>query len=177
MLELNDLDRILLIIVGIGACIGLYRGFFKEAVGIAGLVLAAIAANFASPYARPYARQFIESETLASILVWVLAFVVAMFLLTRIAILLDKAMDSISLGWLNRLAGGVVGALKYCVIVALLISLVEVICAHIEIPAVKQYLDHSALVPRLHQLIDVITPWASEHILKPALELLNKSSS
>ena len=173
-MEFNDLDRIILIIVGIGACIGLYRGFFKEAVGIAGLVLAAIAANLASPFVKPFASGFIESETLASIVVWLVLFFLTMFLLGKLAILLENAMEAISLGFINRLAGGVVGALKYCLIVALLISLVEVVIAHVEIDSVKQYLEGSSLVPRIHQLVDVITPWASEHILKPALELLKK---
>ncbi|MBP5499161.1 MAG: CvpA family protein, partial [Bacteroidales bacterium] len=71
---LNDLDRIIIIIVGIGACIGLYRGFFREAIGIAGIVLAAIAANLASPFTKPYASSFIESDTIASIVVWVIVF-------------------------------------------------------------------------------------------------------
>jgi len=173
-MPINDLDRIILIIVGIGACIGLYRGLFKEAVGIAGLVLAAIAANLASPFTKPFASRFIESETLASIVVWIIVFFVAMFVLNRLAVLLDKFMDSISLGWINRLGGGLIGALKYCIIVALIISLLEVITAHIEIEKLNQYLETSSLVPRIHQLIDVITPWASEHILKPTLELLNK---
>lgn len=171
---LNDLDRIILIIVGIGACIGLYRGFFREAIGIAGIVLAAIAANLASPFTKPFANNFIESETIASIVVWVIVFFFSMFLLNRLAVLLDQFMDSISLSWINRLAGGLIGALKFCIIVALIISLLEVITAHVEIEKLKQYLETSSLVPRIHQLIDVITPWASEHILKPTLELLNK---
>lgn len=172
-MPLNDLDRIILIIIGIGACIGLYRGFFKEAVGIAGLVLAAIAANLASPFTKPYANQFIESETLASIVVWLIVFFLAMFLLNRLAVLLDHFMDSISLGWINRLGGGVVGALKFGIFVALLISLCEVITAHVDLPKMQQYLETSSLVPRIHHLIDIAAPWASEHILKPTLELLN----
>ena len=170
---LNDLDRIILIFIGIGACIGLYRGFFKEAVGIAGLVLAAIIANLASPYTKPFANQFIESETLASIVVWLVVFFLAMFLLNRLAVLLDNFMDSISLGWVNRLGGGVIGALKFGIFVALLISLCEVITAHVDLPKMQQYLETSSLVPRIHRIIDVAAPWASEHILKPTLELLN----
>ena len=173
-MPLNDLDRIILIIIAIGGCIGLYRGFFREAVGIAGLVIAAIAANLASPFTQPLASRFIESETLASIIAWILVFIIAMFVLSRLAVLLDEFMSSISLGWLNRLAGGLVGALKFCIIVALVVSLLEVITAHVEIEMIKERLETSSLVPRIHQLIDIITPWASEHILKPTLELLNK---
>ena len=53
----NDLDIVILVFVGIGACIGLFRGFFKEVVGTIGLVLAAIAANYLSPYALPHLGQ------------------------------------------------------------------------------------------------------------------------
>ncbi len=172
-MELNDLDYIIIVIVGIGACIGLYRGFFKEAVGIAGLVLAAIAASLASPFTKPIASRYIESDMVASVVVWLLVFILAMFLLSRLAILLDNLMDSISLGWVNNLAGGVIGALKYILILALIISLIEVICANVEIDGLKEHLEGSALVPRIHQLVDIITPWASEHIVKPALDLLN----
>ena len=169
---MNDLDKLILLTVGIGACIGLYRGFFKEAVGTLGLLLAAIAANFVSPYARPHLGDMIESETLASIIVWFVVFLLSMFLLKRVAYLLNRVMRSVDLSWLNRLAGGLFGAVKYLLIVALALSVIEVVCAHVEGLKVQSYLQGSTLVPYIHQMVDVITPWASQHILSPALEML-----
>lgn len=169
---MNDLDKIILLIVGVGACIGFSRGFFKEAVGTVGLVLAAIAANFVSPYAHPHLGSWIESETLSAIIIWVVVFVLAMFLLKKISYLMTRIMKSIQLGWVNRLAGGLFGVIKYCLIVTLAISIIEVVCAHVSGLKVQGYLDGSMLVPQLHQLVGIITPWTSEHILGPALQML-----
>lgn len=169
---MNDLDKIILLIVGIGACIGLFRGFFKEAVGTVGLVLAAIAANFVSPYAHPHLGDWVENETLSAIIIWVVVFLLAMFLLKKASYLMTRVMKSIQLGWVNRLAGGLFGAIKYSLIVALAISVIEVACAHVTGLKVQGYLEGSILVPQLHQLVDIITPWTSEHILGPALQML-----
>lgn len=171
---MNDVDKVILVIVGIGACIGLYRGFFKEAVGTIGLLLAAIAANYVSPYVRPYVGQWIESETISAIVVWAISFIIAMILLNWIAYLLGRLMHSAQLGWVNRLAGGILGGVKNCLIVALIVSIVEVLCAHVEGLTLQSCLEHSVIIPYLHQLVDVITPWASQHILGPALEMLKQ---
>lgn len=168
----NDLDIVILVFVGIGACIGLFRGFFKEVVGTIGLVLAAIAANYLSPYALPHLGQMMDNATLAAIIVWVVIFVLCMFLMHRIAYLLGRLMKSIDLNWLNRLAGGAFGAIKFCLIAALAISVIEVACANVEGLKVQAYLKGSQLVPEIHRLVDIVMPWASEHILGPALEML-----
>lgn len=171
---MNDVDQIILIIVGIGACIGLYRGFFKEAVGTLGLLLAAIAANCVSPYARPHVGQWVESETVSAIIIWVVVFMLSMFLLNKVAYLLARLMRSVQLGWVNRLAGGLFGGIKYSLIVALAVSVIEVACAHVQGLKIQPYLESSVIVPHLHQLVDVVTPWASQHILGPALEMLRE---
>ncbi len=170
----NDLDIVILIFIGIGACIGLFRGFFKEVVGTIGLVLAAIAANYISPYAQPHLGQMMDNVTLASIIVWVVIFVLCMFLLQRIAYLLQRVMRSIDLSWLNRLAGGVFGAVKHGLIAALAISVIEVACANVEGLRIQSYLQGSKLVPEVHRLVDTVMPWAYQHILSPALEMLKE---
>ena len=169
---MNDLDHILLFIIGIGACIGLYRGFFREAISTLGLVLAVIAANYVSPYARPHLGEWVESETVSAVVIWVVVFLLSMFVLNKAAYLLGRLMKSVRLGWVNRLAGGVFGALKYVLILALAISVIEVVCAHVEGLRIQPMLQESQLVPYIHQLVDVVSPWISEHILGPALQML-----
>lgn len=166
------LDHLILLMVGIGACIGLFRGFFREIVATVGLLLAVIAANFVSPYARPYLDWF-KSETVSAVIVWMVSFFLVMFLLSRLASLLDRLMQSVELGCLNRFAGGLFGAMQYCLLAALFLSLVEVICAHAtDLTQLQQWLHDSRIAPYLHRMIDLISPWASQHILAPALELL-----
>ena len=169
---MNDLDHILLLIVGIGLCIGLYRGFFREAIGTVGLVLAVIAANYISPYARPHLGQWVESETVSAIFIWAVIFMLSMFILNKLAYLLGRMMRSVHLGWLNRLAGGLFGAVKYCLILALAISIIEVVCSNVEGLRIQAYLEGSQLVPLIHQMVDVISPWISQYILSPALHML-----
>lgn len=170
----NDLDIVILVFIGVGACIGLFRGFFKEIVGTIGLLLAAIAANYISPYATPHLGDWVDNATLAAIIVWVVIFLVTMFLMHRIAYLLHRVMKAVSLGWVNRLAGGLFGAIKYCLIAALAISVIEVACSYVQGLKIQPYLQGSTLVPIIHQVVDTVTPWASEHILTPALEMLRK---
>lgn len=171
---MNDLDILLLVFVGIGAWIGIYRGFFKEVVGTLGLLIASIAANFLSPYALPHLGQMMDNATLAAIIVWVVIFVLSIFLMRRVAYLLGRIMKSIDLNWLNRLAGGAFGGIKFCLIAALAISVIEVACANVEGLKIQPYLQGSQLVPYIHDLVNIVMPWASEHILTPALEMLRK---
>ena len=171
---MNDLDYLILIILAIGVCIGLYRGFLKEAVGTLGLVLAAMAANFVSPYARPRLNEWVESETIAAVVVWLVTFLLAMFLLNKAAYLLGRVLRSVQLSWVNRLAGGLFGGIKYTLIIALSLMIVEFVCAHVDGLKVQTYLSGSRLVPVVHQVVDIVMPWASEHILDPALEMLKE---
>lgn len=168
---MSEFDYLILFVIGIGACIGLWRGFFHEVVSTIGLLLAVIAANFASPYVRPYITWF-ENETISAIIVWLIIMVLAMALLKLLAHLLDELMSSIALGGINRLAGAVVGAIKYCLLATLLISGMEVFCAHFPTPRFQAWLADSIFVPYLHFIFDIVSPWASQHILAPALELI-----
>jgi len=174
MVNLNNLDIIILIFIGVGACVGLFKGFFKEIVGTMGILLAAIAANYVSPYATPHIGDWIDNATLAAIIVWVVVFVLSMFLMARVAYLLNRVMKAIELGWLNRLAGGLFGAIKYILIAALAISVIEVACSYVDGLKIQTYLKSSTLVPIIHEIVDLVMPWASEHILTPALEMLRK---
>lgn len=171
---MNELDTVILVFIAVGTLIGLFRGFFKEVVGTIGLLVAAIVANFVSPYTVPYFGEWISNEKIAAIVVWAIVFVATMFLESKVAYLLSRVMRAAQLGWLNRFAGGVFAAIKYCLIAALLISLLEIICSHVEELKIAAYLHESKVVPYLHDAVDLIMPWCSEHILSPALEMLRK---
>ena len=171
---MNILDQVIIAIIIVGAIVGLFRGFFKEVAGTIGLLVAAIVANYVSPYTIPYFGNWISNETLAAIIVWLLVFVVTMLIMNQIAALLSKLMSAASLGWINRLAGFVFAAIKYCLLIALVISVLEIICAQVDLFNMKDYLEGSSVVPKLHSVVDIVMPWCYEHILHPALELLKK---
>ena len=65
--------------------------------------------------------------TFAQILAFVVIWIVVPLLFLLVAALLTKAMGSVSLGWLNRWLGAGLGALKFLLLVSLLICVVEFI--------------------------------------------------
>ena len=158
------LDKVILLIIAIGVAIGMYHGFFREAVSTIGVVVAAIAANSVVPYGTPYVRTWIESPQLASLTLWLVTFLLVMFVLSRLAALLEKVMQAICLGWISRLAGGLFGGIKVCLVSAIVVSLLELLCAHVEGLALQPYLEQSHLTGYLHQLLGVIAPIVTELI-------------
>ena len=172
--DMNELDIIILCFIAAGAITGLFRGFFKEIVGTIGVLVAAIVANIVSPYTIPTLGSWISNKALAAIFVWAVVFIAMMFLMNAIATLLSKMISAMQMGWINRLAGGAFGAIKFCLIAALLVSLVEIVVSYIDSQTISGYLNGSKCVPLLHEMVDIIMPWCSEHILKPAIELLKR---
>lgn len=172
---MSNFDLILLALIAAGAVMGLFRGFLKEVVGTFGLLIAAIMANLASPYGMEYAGDLVGDGRGASMLVWVVTFILAMIVLGWVAHLLDKVLSSASLGWLNRLAGGVFGGLKFALICSLLIYLLQVACSFIKGLSIQEQIEQSTIVPLLNDIVSIVMPWVSEHILNPAVELLKNT--
>ena len=67
MHQLNNLDVIILIVVGISALIALSRGLMKEVLSIAGWILATTAIIYLMPIFTPIASIYIKSGTMAGI--------------------------------------------------------------------------------------------------------------
>ncbi len=67
MQQLNNLDVIILIVVGISALIALSRGLVKEVLSIVGWVLGTVAIIYLMPVLTPFAKLYIESGWLAGI--------------------------------------------------------------------------------------------------------------
>lgn len=166
-------DQILLAFIILGAVIGLFHGFFREVVGTIGILIAVIAANYIAPLAGENLSALFSNERVASVVVWLTAFLFTMVVLVLLARLLDRIFSTLAMGWLNRLGGAVFGAVKHLLIAALLIALLEVVCSHVSGLKIASYLQESKVIPYIHQLVDVISPWAAEHILAPALKMLN----
>lgn len=67
MHQLNNLDVIILIVIGISALIALSRGLIKEVLSIIGWVLGVAAIVYMLPILTPFAKLYIESGWLAGI--------------------------------------------------------------------------------------------------------------
>lgn len=82
MQQLNNLDVIILIVVGISALIALSRGLVKEVLSIIGWVLGTVAIIYLLPVLTPFAKIYIESGWLAGVVTSL--FILILFLIVWI---------------------------------------------------------------------------------------------
>lgn len=150
------LDIILLSFIAIGIAVGLCRGFFKELVGTVGLLIAILVANVVAPMGKGYIVGYVGDDTAAVVLVWIIVFIILMLAMHGIAYLLGKLMKAVSLGWLNRLAGGLFAGLKYFMIAALIVCVCNILCNKFDGFVLKPYMEESQMVPFILRISEMI---------------------
>lgn len=122
------IDILLLCGLGVGAVRGFMKGFLRQLATVLGLVAGLLAARalYAS-LAEFLCPTVTESMTVAQILAFLLIWIAVPLAFALVARLLTKAMEAVSLGWLNRLLGAALGLLKALLLTSLLISALEYI--------------------------------------------------
>lgn len=125
---MTTLDIIILVVLGAGAIVGFSKGFLKQLASLLGLVAGLLIAK--ALYATVAERVFLpltDSLTVAQGIAFVVIWLAVPLAFLLLASLLTKAMEAVSLGWVNRLLGAVLGALKAALLVSLLVCVVEYI--------------------------------------------------
>ena len=122
--KVNYLDIIILLPIIYGLVRGLMRGFVVECAAITGMIAGLIAARiWAPPFAAKILQVLEMPEGLAQSLSYVLLFVGVTLFCKAIARLINRLLKAISLSWLNRLAGGLFGGLKWALIISVVLNL------------------------------------------------------
>ncbi len=125
MQQLNNLDVIILIVVGISALIALSRGLVKEVLSIIGWVLGTMAIIYLLPILTPFAKLYIESGWLAGVATAL--FILILFLIVWIMTtgrLVGKIRSS-KLSNIDRLLGLFFGIARAFLLVVLFYILVS----------------------------------------------------
>ena len=120
MEQLNNLDVVFLIIVGISALVGIVRGMTKEVLSIFGWVLAAAALYFLVPIVDPIMQQYIASKMLCSIVSGIAILIVFCIVWLLTADRLAAIVRSSKLSAVDRILGFVFGAARGAIIVILI---------------------------------------------------------
>lgn len=155
-MELNWLDIVLGIPLVYGVVRGLFKGVVQSVGSLIGLVLGIV---LAYAYAQPFSEQLIQwfvltptqSYTISFILLFVLVVVVCALLVK----LIDTFLSLVTLGWVNKLLGGLFGLLKIALLLSVLIHLVDMVDQRFKWiqPQVKQqsllYTPVKAVLPTL----------------------------
>ena len=125
---MTTIDIIILIALGAGVIIGFMKGFIRQLASILGLIVGLLAAKaLYTSLAVKLCPTVTDSMTVAQILAFVIIWIAVPLIFTLVASVLTKAMEAVSLGWLNRLLGAGLGALKYLLLVSLVVCVIQFI--------------------------------------------------
>ncbi len=126
--ELAPVDIIGLCLVAILIILGLFRGLWWQVIRLVGLCLAVAVARLASPSLAEWVQSSWPelSPRLAQGTAWLVIFLLALGAASLLGLLGQRVLDTMQLGFANRLAGGLLGALTGVVLhVAALVMLCQ----------------------------------------------------
>ena len=122
------IDIIILILIGVGVIQGLMKGSMKELASVVGFVAGLLLARaLFGTVAEQLAPALNTSITVAQILSFILIWVAVPIGCSLVASVLTKALEVVHLGWLNRLSGAMLGAVKMMLLVGIGIYVLEYI--------------------------------------------------
>ena len=124
----------LLLPIGLGFIFGLFKGFIREITSLAAIVLGIYGAKLLAPTISGFLVSIFHfSEKTALPMSYLVLFVGITITLLMVSKSLEKLFESMALGGLNKFFGGLFGALKYALIVSVLLIVVNSIDSHFSI--------------------------------------------
>jgi membrane protein required for colicin V production len=123
---MNLLDFLLLLPV-VWLCIrGFGKGLIIEIATLAGLALGILAAYyFADDLQALIKDYFTFNNTWTRIVAYIIIFVLVWLVVFIIGKIVEKSVDLVAMGWLNKLLGAIVGIAKGIVLVCIILFLIE----------------------------------------------------
>ncbi|MEO0437212.1 MAG: CvpA family protein [Pseudomonadota bacterium] len=149
----TGLDWAIVVVLGVSALVSLWRGFLREAMSLAGWVLAFVAGNLFALHLAEYFADFIANRTGRYVVAWSLIFVAVLALSYTLGRLLRKAAKASGLGFADRLMGTVFGALRGALIVMALVFVARQFVPQSELTALAE----SELMPH----VDTLLTWST----------------
>ena len=153
---MSYLDIIILLPILFGIIMGVKRGVVMEVFALVGIILGIVVSRIYAGDAAAWLQQVSQWDV--NLLKPKAAFV--LFVLVAIAcrllsLLLTKLFKLIALGWLNRLIGGLFGAVKWILILAVIVTCIDMLdgILHFIKPEQKE---NSVLYPLAIQLTQSI---------------------
>lgn len=161
-------DMVALGVVLVCIVISMMRGMIAELLGLITWIVALLVAKlFAVPFAA-FALTAIQPESLAVAAAFVLLFVAAWLVQYLLRSLLTSAVSAVGLGSINRLFGGVFGALKGIII----ITIAVLVCAFTDLPQTEGWRT-AVSAPYFEALaqmaVPYLPPFVAEQIKYPSL--------
>lgn len=123
---MNIFDFIIFLPIVFGFIFGLFKGFVHELVSFLAFFAALLAAAVFTPVVKPLLVHLLSvSEKTGSVFAYILVFagtIIAMFLSSKF---IEKLISKIHMKWANSFAGGILGALKFAIIISVLMNVFD----------------------------------------------------
>lgn len=124
---MNQIDIAILVIAGLGALQGVFKGFVLSITSLIGLILGFYISLRFAWYIEGILRQSTGSESpLMHILAFALCYLLVIIVMYFIGKSVEKMLELASLGCLNRIAGAAFGIFKGMLLVSALIYVIEI---------------------------------------------------
>ena len=118
--SLNSVDYIIIAVLFISGVMATFRGLIREVMGLAGWLIALIAAQFAQPTVSEYTSDFINNDALNAVIGFLAPFVGAAIVWFVIANITAPSLKKASIGGLDRPLGFLFGGIRGAIIVTMI---------------------------------------------------------
>ncbi|MDO8282864.1 MAG: CvpA family protein [Thermodesulfovibrionia bacterium] len=144
---MNSFDIFVLVIMGITVAFGLVKGLVKQVFSIIGIVAGyLLSVKLYEPVSNYF---FGPDNSMAKIGIFLAIFIACIIIAALSSKVIDKFMETIGIGWANRIAGGGLGFLKGLLIVSVIAGVISTFVAS-ESAVIKK----SVTLPYLLKVVD-----------------------
>lgn len=148
--QLNALDWVIIVVLGVSTLVSLWRGFVKEALSLLAWVAAFVVAHLFVDRLAMQLGGVVDNATGRYILAYALLFVATLVVFTLVIKLATGLVRLAGLTVLDRLLGTVFGFARGVILILALAWVAEQL-----VPARdRQWLQQSVLVPQITMLVD-----------------------
>jgi len=119
------IDIIIMVILAIFAFNGTRRGFITEITMIFALVCGFFFANIFYSDISNFIDDWVSNDSLRMLISYLLIFLVVLAMVRFLAIMLQKFLELVLLGWLNRVLGLLFGILKGFLVITVFIFIIQ----------------------------------------------------
>jgi len=162
---MNLLDWSFIIIIGVSAIYGLFKGLIKEVVSLLAVIIGLILASRFYEGISSLLKNLGLGEQAAKILSFFVLFIVIFIAIVLIGRLIHKFVHAIFLGWLNRLGGIGFGFIR-----GIIVSSIIIIILTITLSEKAPILTQSKLTPHIMSVSKVLLSFVPEDLQKRFME-------
>ncbi|MFK7864065.1 MAG: CvpA family protein [Pseudohongiellaceae bacterium] len=163
---MNEIDAVILVIVGLSCLFGLWRGLIKEVLSLVTWIAALALARLYSGVVADFLVNIINNESARYVSAFALVFVAVMMIGTLINHLISKLLTITGLKLVDRLLGGAFGVVRGAIIVVVIIFITGAFVNETEQWQGSQLIPHGlSLIEWMQLYIDVENVGAVEPVV------------